>query len=68
MIWDLNWNRLTAEEKAGLQEAAECCTCHCTDHRQVAVEMFAAAVEVIKARDRREVEATMRPAPAPGDA
>lgn len=59
--WTLEWNGLTSDEKKKLREIAGWHVCpSCGDGGQAAVDMFSATVRLIQARDRREIEATLK--------
>lgn len=55
--WTLDWNDLTQEQKDHIKNVAEIHECCCAS--QMALELFNATVEVIKMRDRAEIQATL---------
>ena len=60
MVWDLNWNNLTNDQREKLVDAADVWSCSCNGRPgQMALDMFNAVVAVIKERDRAEVQATL---------
>lgn len=59
-MWDLDWNDLSNDERAEIVKKAEFTTCQCCgDPGQTALDVFAATIEVIKARDKKALEFTM---------
>lgn len=58
--WTLDWNDLTQEQKDHIKNVAEIHECCCMNNAgQMALELFNATVEVIKMRDRAEIQATL---------